>query len=275
MPRAVSVSGARIASRLAVTRCRPGATEIERRAALLVTEARVGAVREKPADARRAPVRRRSAKRLPAEGRIRVVDGCPGGDEGVDDVESLVIRRHHERANARVRRGIIEPTSDVAGGCSLLDAVDLRPGCDEHVDDVRHAEHGGMEESRAAGHAARVVRRPCLEVGARLDQDARDGGVAVARRGDQRRLRLAGVAVDGRAGGEQRAGQLAGARHVAPLASRRVVAQHRDIAERRRASRVVARALHPGRRETGLLGEQLREADGVSRVEDLAHLHQP
>ena len=57
------------------------------------------------------------------------------------------------RAHAPVQRGITEPPSDVARGRGLLDAVDLRPGGDEHVDDARHTEHGGMEECRAARHA--------------------------------------------------------------------------------------------------------------------------
>ncbi len=143
-----------------------------------------------------------------------------------------MIRRHHERAYAPVRRRVAEPTSNVARGCGLLDAVDLRPGGDEHVDDLRHAEHGGMEESGATGYATRIVRRSRLEVGAGLDQDERDGGVAVARRGDQRRFLFVRRAVDGRPGGEQLSGQLAGTGHVAPRSSHGVVALHRDVAER-------------------------------------------
>jgi len=46
--------------------------------------------------------------------------------------------------NARKRgsaRSIVEPAADVAHRSRLLDAVHLRAGFDQHVDDLGHPEH--------------------------------------------------------------------------------------------------------------------------------------
>ena len=108
-------------------------------------------MREEPPNARGASVPPRRAQRMPAERGVGIVDGGAGCDEVVDHVESLVVRRHHQRPHPGIRRGILEPLTDVARCRRLLDAVDLRAGSDEHVHHLRLAEHRGVEERRALG----------------------------------------------------------------------------------------------------------------------------
>ena len=116
-----------------------------------------------------------------------------------------MVRGHHECADARLRRRVRgQPRSQVARGGGFLDAADARTGGDEGVEHRRHAEDRGVQQRSPAGHAAGVGRRERLQVGAGGDELACDVGVAVARRGDQGRLAILGLTVDGGSGGEQR-----------------------------------------------------------------------
>lgn len=71
-------------------------------------------------------------------------------------------------------------------------------GCgDEDVDHLGHPEHRRVQQSGGAPGNPRSGGGG-LEVGAGLDQDASNFGVAVPGRGDQRKLRVLGLAIHGR-----------------------------------------------------------------------------
>jgi hypothetical protein len=161
----------------------------------------------------------------------------------------------------------------VTGGGGLLDARRASARRNQHIDDRGHPEHRGMQQGRAARDATCVRRRVRLEIGSRFDEDLRDRRVAIAGRGDQLRLGIAGLAVDRRAGLDQRARQIAGARHIAPDPARCVIPEHRHIPQRRRPLGVIAPMFHRQDRQLRFLAQQRAQPRRVAAVEDLAAQH--
>ncbi len=209
-------------------------------------------------------------QRVAAPHRVGAVDRGAGGDQLVDHLEPLMVRRHDQGEQPFCRVGGGQgPSGDVTCSRSLHEIGNLRPGGDEQVDDGRHSEHRRVQQGGAAGDAARARRGGPLQVGPGRDQSLRHLDRAVAGCRDQRRLGVLRFAVDGCARGQQGLGQGAGARDVAPAVTAGVEAQHGDVAQRRSAQGVVAPLPHRVRRQRRVLPQHGGEAAGVHRVEDL------
>lgn len=145
----------------------------------------VRAVREQAADARRPASFGSDAGGLPPIVLVLGVDRRSGCDELIDDGEALVVGGHHECSSPCLQRGLgRQPASHIACCRRLFDAVDAGPGVHQEIEDIGHAEHGCVQESRPTENAACIWRGPGLETCTGLDQHPCHIGVAVAGSGN-------------------------------------------------------------------------------------------